>query len=452
MNIDGTNPERLYGQVNYDGQANACNQTRHSWYFVWDPTGNFVYVSLQYAGQPGAIIIKVGVTPMDDPKPAEVFLFNNVDVNSPEFTIDPNGEYFVFEDSRTRYFRKGETTNNQTLYREWYLQNRWYPIYDIRQPNSSTTLNGTSTTPSRLAALPTFSSEGKYLLYITEYSTYTDVNLLEISSGMLKRVTTTDGSCRVYYADFSPDNTKIIFSTDCNSTGTGFATSNTYKFKTIDITNYDDFDNIGFSIDWGYNDIVTSINHTFDYGNAADFSPTVSIVTNDIDDKVKNSDIVRVTTTFSEAMSASPTISIDLPNGTDIGPESMTQSTTADVWYYDWSVDNGLSSGTATITLAGSDTTGNDIEGSKSYTVEIDNTDPTLAITTSDSSLIIGDTPTITFTFSEDVLGFTEGDITLTGGGTLASITATSSQVYTATYTPPTDTTGTVTITVGTST
>ena len=172
--------------------------------------------------------------------------------------------------------------------------------------------------------------------------------------------------------------------------------------------------------------------------------PTVvSIVTDDIDDKVKDTDIVRVTTTFSEVMSASPTISVDLPNGTGISSASMTQSTTADVWYYDWTVTDG-GDGIATITVAGSDLAGNAYAGSDTVTVTIDNTDPTLAITTSDSSLI-------TFTFSEDVLGFTDGDITLTGGGTLSSITATSSQVYTATYAPPTDTADTVTITVGTS-
>jgi uncharacterized Zn-binding protein involved in type VI secretion len=69
-------------------------------------------------------------------------------------------------------------------------------------------------------------------------------------------------------------------------------------------------------------------------------APTVaSIVTDDSDDKVKDTDVVRVTTTFSEAMTASPTISIDLPNGgVDISGASMTQSTTADVWYYDWTV------------------------------------------------------------------------------------------------------------------
>jgi hypothetical protein len=40
-----------------------------------------------------------------------------------------------------------------------------------------------------------------------------------------------------------------------------------------------------------------------------DNPPTVSsIVTNDSDDKVKDTDVVRVTTTFSEAMTASPTI------------------------------------------------------------------------------------------------------------------------------------------------
>jgi hypothetical protein len=106
-------------------------------------------------------------------------------------------------------------------------------------------------------------------------------------------------------------------------------------------------------------------------------APTVvSIVT---DDKVKDEDVVRVTTTFSEAMTASPTISIDLPNGTDISAESMTQSTTADVWYYAWTVSDG-GDGTATITVAGSDLAGNAYTGTDTDTVTIDNTAPTVSI------------------------------------------------------------------------
>ncbi|MDA9886908.1 Ig-like domain-containing protein [Flavobacteriaceae bacterium] len=183
-----------------------------------------------------------------------------------------------------------------------------------------------------------------------------------------------------------------------------------------------------------------------------EIAPTViSIVTDDLDDKVKDTDVVRVTTTFSEAMTASPTIDIDLPNGTDISGASMTQSTTADVWYYDWTVSDG-GDGTATITVAGSDLAANAYAGGDTDTVTIDNTAPILTITAADTSLIIAETSVVTFTFSEDVLGFEDADITLEGGGSLSSISATSSQVFSATYTPPSATTGTVTLTVGAST
>jgi gliding motility-associated-like protein len=105
--------------------------------------------------------------------------------------------------------------------------------------------------------------------------------------------------------------------------------------------------------------------------------------------------------------------------------------------------------GTATITVAGSDLAANAYAGTDTDTVTIDNTAPILTITAADTSLIIGETSVVTFTFSEDVLGFEDADITLQGGGSLSSISATSSQVFSATLTPPSNTTGTVTLTVG---
>jgi uncharacterized Zn-binding protein involved in type VI secretion len=214
---------------------------------------------------------------------------------------------------------------------------------------------------------------------------------------------------------------------------------------------------IGFTVDFddAAGNTATQVTTTTDSSSVTfdKTAPTVvSIVTDDSDDKVKDEDVVIVTTTFSEAMTASPTISIDLPNGTDISGESMTQSTTADVWYYDWKVEDVVSTGTATITVAGSDLAGNAYAGGDTDTVTIDNTAPTLTITAADTSLIIGETSIVTFTFSEDILGFVDADITLAGGGSLSSISATSSQVFSATLTPPSDTTGTVTLTVGATT
>ena len=168
-----------------------------------------------------------------------------------------------------------------------------------------------------------------------------------------------------------------------------------------------------------------------------DNPPTVvSIVTDDSDDKVKDNDVVRVTTTFSEDMTSSPTISIDLPNGTDISAVSMTQSTTADVWYYDWTVDDSDGDGTATITVAGTDLAGNAYAGVDTETVTIDNTVPTLSAVSiasdnSDTSLAkVGDAITLSFTSSEVV-----GTPTVTIAGQSATVTNTSGNDWTATYT-----------------
>jgi hypothetical protein len=84
-----------------------------------------------------------------------------------------------------------------------------------------------------------------------------------------------------------------------------------------------------------------------------------------------------------------------------------------------------------------------------SYTV--DNTAPTVAITSDKSALKIGETATITFTFSEAPTGFDGTDVSTTGG-LLSEMTVntTDGKIYTATFTPTADTTAAASITVGT--
>jgi Ca2+-binding RTX toxin-like protein len=87
---------------------------------------------------------------------------------------------------------------------------------------------------------------------------------------------------------------------------------------------------------------------------------------------------------------------------------------------------------------------------SNPFAVTVDTGAPTLAITSSASALKIGETATITFTFSEVPTGFAVGDITTTGG-TLAglAVSNTDPKVYTATFTPSTNTnSGTASVTV----
>jgi hypothetical protein len=60
---------------------------------------------------------------------------------------------------------------------------------------------------------------------------------------------------------------------------------------------------------------------------------------------------------------------------------------------------------------------------------------PTAVITMSDTALKVGETATVTVTFSEAVLGFNNGDMTVEGG-TLSPLTTTDNIVWTATFTP----------------
>ena len=81
-----------------------------------------------------------------------------------------------------------------------------------------------------------------------------------------------------------------------------------------------------------------------------------------------------------------------------------------------------------------------------SATFTVDNTQPTLLITSSLTDSIFNDSSfTATFTFSEDVTGFTEQDISL-GNANVSNFSAVSTTEYTATITPIAD--GTVTIDV----
>ena len=78
MDITGANAQRLYGQNSFD-YSNTCNMKYQSWYFAWDPSGDFIYVALQFALQGRGVILKISSTPTTTPKPLEVFELNDSD-------------------------------------------------------------------------------------------------------------------------------------------------------------------------------------------------------------------------------------------------------------------------------------------------------------------------------------------------------------------------------------
>jgi hypothetical protein len=128
--------------------------------------------------------------------------------------------------------------------------------------------------------------------------------------------------------------------------------------------------------------------------------PGVLLTDSDSDNLVNDSNTVTITATFNEAMSSSPTISIT----NEVSNAVMTVSTTNNIWYYLWNVSSSYT-GLATATVSGTDLSGNYYSGTESITFDVDNTGPTVSLTTSHPDFIVSnvDTGTMTATFNESL-------------------------------------------------
>ena len=99
-------------------------------------------------------------------------------------------------------------------------------------------------------------------------------------------------------------------------------------------------------------------------------SPTVTLIDTDSDNIVTNSNVVTFTATFSESMTATPTLSLS-----GIGSDLLMSATSSDtVWTYTWTVSTTLTSTTATV--SGTDLSSNAYSGTESITFNIDNIAP----------------------------------------------------------------------------
>jgi len=126
-------------------------------------------------------------------------------------------------------------------------------------------------------------------------------------------------------------------------------------------------------------------------------APTVTLSDNISSNYINGSETLRIISTFNEAMSSSPKISIS----GQVSNLTMTSSTTS-VWYYDWNVPDSFN-GEVTATVTGTDLAGNSYSGTDSITYVIDNTLPTVLLsdTNSDNIITNSNQVTITATFSE---------------------------------------------------
>ncbi|HTF86651.1 MAG TPA: Ig-like domain-containing protein, partial [Cellvibrio sp.] len=111
-----------------------------------------------------------------------------------------------------------------------------------------------------------------------------------------------------------------------------------------------------------------------------------------------------------------------------------------------WSFTPGaaMTDGAHNLTATAADTAGNESAASSALAIEVDTAAPTAGIDMADTTLVAGETSSVTITFSEAILGFTNDDLTL-ANGTLTNVSSSDGNVtWTATFTPAADTTSAV--------
>jgi gliding motility-associated-like protein len=251
MDIDGTNNTRYLSQLDVKDKSSLsaydCNSQYQVWSYNWAPDGESIFVTWT-----GGAFIESTIYQFPYPRnsdvsnngtvnrfsPIEVWSFNNNEVDD-GFTISNKGDYFVFPNNPRNALQKHPLNSNNTTH------TTGDRFYNYSGTNAATTIN--STNNGKLSLSPEFSSDGKYIVYVTFYGSYGDIEVLNFDTEELTRLTATNSNCRVDRAVFSPDGTKIIFRTDCNNSGDGFNLQSNYRLRTVNIS---DYNNLGISLDW----------------------------------------------------------------------------------------------------------------------------------------------------------------------------------------------------------
>ncbi|MBK5532305.1 DUF4347 domain-containing protein [Pseudomonas sp. TH08] len=176
-------------------------------------------------------------------------------------------------------------------------------------------------------------------------------------------------------------------------------------------------------------------------------APTATIVV--ADNALNIGESTTVTITFSEAVTGFTNADLTIANGTLTAVSSSDGGIT---WTATFTPTNNITDASNLITLDNSgvqNASGNAGSGTtNSNNYAIDTQRPTVTIVIADTALGVGQTTTVTFTFSEAVFGLTSADLTV-ANGTVSGLTTSDNITYTATFTPAagiTDTSNLITL------
>ncbi|TWC71794.1 Ig-like domain-containing protein [Herbaspirillum sp. SJZ099] len=177
---------------------------------------------------------------------------------------------------------------------------------------------------------------------------------------------------------------------------------------------------------------------TLTFNTLVPAAPSAPVMDSASDTGISSSDGItsNTTPTFTGTAAAGTTVTLYDTDGTTVLGVGIADGSG------NWSITSTpLAEGSHTLHATATDGSGNVSGLSAAAAITIDTTPPTLVITSNVSSLKIGETATITFTFSEDPGGtFALGDI-ITSGGTLSSFSGTG-LIRTAIFTPTANTNG----------
>ncbi|PTT87921.1 glycosyl hydrolase, partial [Pseudomonas sp. HMWF005] len=175
--------------------------------------------------------------------------------------------------------------------------------------------------------------------------------------------------------------------------------------------------------------------------------PTATIVV--ADNSLSIGETTTVTITFSEAVTGFSNADLTIANGT---LSAVSSSDGGITWTATFTPTANITDATNLITLDntgvqnGSGNVGVGTTDSNNYA--IDTQRPTATVVVADTALGVGQTTTVTITFSEAVTGFTLADLTVENG-TLSALSTSDNITYTATFTPSagvTDTSNLITL------
>jgi hypothetical protein len=165
---------------------------------------------------------------------------------------------------------------------------------------------------------------------------------------------------------------------------------------------------------------------------------TIAIIITDL----SIGDTSTVVVTFSEAVSGFTAADVSAPNGT---LSTLSSADGGVTWASTFTPDADVQDSSNVLSLDltgiinGAGNAGVGTVDSANYAV--DTLRPDATITMSDSVLERGDTATVTFAFTEAVVGFDSGDVTAPNGTLTAPISGDGGLTWTATFTPAADTT-----------